>query len=353
MKKKTNIWIAVVLVALSVFFLKIGFSKSDDSAKKKDKNKAQKKVEAFVVQPSNLSDEISVSGTLQAYNEVELKNEVAGRIVTLNLPEGKFVKKGTLLVKLFDDDLQAGLKKLRSQLALQQDIYNRQTQLFGVNGISKNDYEQTQLQVNTLKADIEVQKTLIRKTEVRAPFDGTIGLRSVSVGAVITPSSLLATIRTDNKLKLDFFVPEKYGPEVKPGMKIKFTLSEGDKQYDATVVATEQGVDNATHNLKIRAMVSSPSKELIAGSFATINLKLSERRNALMIPTQAIIPQEEEKKVIVARQGKAHFVNIKTGVRKFSKIEVTAGLKPGDTVITSGVLFLKEKSDLKYSTVSK
>ncbi|MDR3706185.1 MAG: efflux RND transporter periplasmic adaptor subunit [Paludibacteraceae bacterium] len=353
MKKKTTIWVAAIFILLTIFFLKIGFSKSNDNDPKKDKKKGQKKVEAFIVTPTLLVDEISVSGSLQAFDEVELKNEVAGRVVKINLPEGKFVKRGTLLVKLFDDDLQSNLKKMQAQLALQQNIYNRQTELFKVNGISKNDYEQTQLQVSSLKADIEVQKTLIRKTEVQAPFDGTIGLRSISVGAIVTPSTLLATIRTDNKLKLDFFVPEKYGAEIKPGLKIKFTIANGDKQYDATVMATEKGIDNSTHNLKIRAIVNSSSKELIAGAFATIQLKLGENKNALMIPTQAIIPQEEDKKVIVAHQGKVHFVSVKTGIRKFSKIEITEGLQAGDTVVTSGLLFLKEKGKLKYSTISK
>jgi len=155
---------------------------------------------------------------------VDLKNEVAGRVVMINLPEGKFVKKGTLPVKLFDDDLQSQLKKLQSQLAIQQQIYKRQSELLKVNGITQNDYEQSGLQLNSLKADIEVEKTLIRKTEVLAPFDGVIGLRNISVGAIVTPSTLLATIRTANKLKLDFFVPEKYSSKIRPGMKVKFTM---------------------------------------------------------------------------------------------------------------------------------
>jgi len=349
MKKKSTIWIAVVFVLLIAFFLKVAFTKSNSKDKKKD-NK-EKKVDAFVVKPSLLVNEIDVSGSLVAYDEVELKNEVAGRVVKINLPEGKFVKKGTLLVKLFDDDLQASLKKLESQLALQEEIYKRQTELFKVNGISKNDYEQTILQVNSIRADIDVQKTLIRKTEVLAPFDGVIGLRSISEGAIVTPSTLLATIRTNNKLKLDFFVPEKYGSEIKTGMKVNFTLSNGEKLYDATVIATERGIDNNTRNLKVRAVVNSASDDLIAGAFATIQLRFGENKNALMIPTQAIIPQEENKTVIVARKGKAHFATIITGTRKSAYIEITKGLQAGDTIMTSGLLFLKENDKLNYSSI--
>ena len=348
--KKRTLWIVVVFVLLAALFLKIGFSKPTDKEKAK-KEKPQKKVAAYVVKPSLLIDEISVSGSLQAFETVDLKNEVAGRVVSINLPEGKFVKSGNLLVKLFDEDLQSTLKKLQSQLAIQQQIYKRQSELIKVNGISQNDYDLTGLQLNSLKADIEVEKTLIRKTEVRAPFDGVIGLRNVSVGAIVTPSTLLATIRTANKLKLDFFVPEKYSSEIHQGMKVKFSLSNSDKLFDATVMATEQGIDDATRNLKVRAVVNGQSNQLLAGGFTNVQLRMRENNNALMIPTQAIIPQEENKMVIVARGGKAKFVKVKTGVRKSSSVEITKGIEVGDTVVTSGLLFLKEGAKLSYSTV--
>ncbi len=348
--KKRTIWIAVVFVLLAALFLKVGFSKQTDKEKAK-KEKPQKKVAAYIVKPSLLIDEISVSGSLQAFEMVDLKNEVAGRVVSINLPEGKFVKSGTLLVKLFDEDLQSTLKKLQSQLAIQQQIYKRQSELIKVNGISQNDYDLTGLQLNSLKADIEVEKTLIRKTEVRAPFEGVIGLRNVSVGGIVTPSTLLATIRTVNKLKLDFFVPEKYSSEIHQGMKVKFSLSNNDKLYDATVMATEQGIDDATRNLKVRAVVNVQSKELLAGGFTNVQLRMRENNNALMIPTQAIIPQEENKIVIVARDGKAKFVKVKTGVRKASTLEITKGIVIGDTIVTSGLLFLKEGAKLSYSSV--
>ncbi len=350
-KKKSTIWIAIIFIVLAGLLIKVRFTKPADSEKSK-KEKPLKKVDAYIVKPSLLIDEILVSGSLQAYETVDLKNEVAGRVVFINLPEGRFVKKGTLLVKLFDDDLQSQLKKLQSELAIQQQIYNRQSELMKVNGITKNDYEQSGLQVNSLKADIEVQKTLIRKTEVLAPFDGVIGLRNISIGAIVTPATMLATIRTDDKLKLDFFVPEKYSSLIKPTMKVKFSMSNSEKLFDATVIATEQGIDDATRNLKVRAVVNSHSDELLSGGFANIQLRLSENKNALMIPTQAIIPQEDNKIVIVTKNGKAKFVMVKTGIRKASAIEITKGIQKGDTIVTSGLLFVKEGSKLVFSNVT-
>jgi len=350
--KKIKILIVAILLLFTAFFIKVGLTKSNDK-KQDSKEKVHKKVDAFVVTPSLLVSEITVTGSLAAYNDVDLKNEVAGRVVKVNLQEGKFVRKGTLLVKLYDDDLQATLRKLRSQLAIQRRIYKRQTELIKVNGISQNDYEQTLLQVKTINADIAEEKALIRKTEVRAPFDGTIGLRDISVGAVVSSSTLLATIRTNHKIKLDFYVPEKYSSEVVNGMKVNFTMYNGNKLYDATVVATEHGIDDTTRNLKVRALITNYSKELVPGAFANVILKFGENPKALMIPTQAIIPQEGDKTVIVARNRKAHFVSIKTGIRKSSRIEVTEGLAPGDTIMSTGLLFLKEGAKLSYSTITK
>lgn len=267
--KKVNIIIAIALILLTAFFIKVAFTKTSDK-KHEGKEKVQKKVDAFVVSPSYLSSEITVTGALAAFNEVELKNEVAGRITMVNLPEGKFVREGTLLVKLYDADLQASMMKMESQLDIQKRILERQKQLLKVNGISQNEYEQTLLQVNTIKANIAEEKALIRKTEVRAPFDGTIGLRNISVGAVVNASTLLATIRTNQKIKLDFYVPEKYGSIISIGMKVNFTLADSDKKFKATVIATEQGIDNSTRNLKVRAMLTSVSKELIPERLPTL-----------------------------------------------------------------------------------
>ena len=310
-------------------------------------------MDAFVVTPSLLTSDITVIGSLVAFDEVKLMNEVAGRVVSINLPEGKSVAKGTLLVKLFDDDLQAALRKLEAQRAIQQRLINRQKQLLQVKGISENDYEQTALQLNIINAGIAEQRALIRKTEIRAPFNGTIGLRNVSVGAVVSSSTMLATIRTNDKIKLDFYVPEKYGSVITVGMPVSFTMYDNNTLFTAKVIATEHGIENSTRNLKVRAMVSSSSRELIPGAFANVNLKLGENKNALMIPSEAIIPDEDNKQLIVANHGKAHFVNIKTGIRQSSKIEVIEGIASGDTIITTGLLFLKEGAKLSYSSINK
>ncbi len=308
-------------------------------------------VEGFVVKPTEITEAISVSGTLMAFEETVLMPDVAGRVVAINLPEGKLVKQGTLVVKLFDEDLQASLKKSQTELEIAVQTQKRQSELIKVNGISQSDYDQAVLQVSSINADIDILKVQIRKTEVRAPFDGVIGLRSVSVGAEVTPGTPLATIRSVQQLKLDFSVPEKYGSGVKAGMKVKFTVQGDDAAHDATVMATEEGIDVTTRNLKARAVVKNKDAALKPGAFANVELELGHNAHALMVPTQAIIPQERTKQLIIAKNGKAKFVTVTTGVRQDSNVEVLDGIQAGDTVVTTGLLFLKPGADLKFSKV--
>lgn len=315
------------------------------------KGRPTPKIDAYIVSPSSLVNSITVSGSLVAFEEVELKNEVSGRVVKLNLPEGKFVKESTLLVKIFDDDLQANLRKLQNNLAIQEKIVQRQTELLKVNGISQTDFDQASLTLNSLKSEIDVVKAQIRKTEVLAPFDGVIGLKKISPGAMVSAGTALATIRQQNKLKLDFSIPEKYGAMISPGLNINFKVQGDTTTYFATVLATEQGIETATRNLKVRSVVQNNSNSLIPGAYANVKLELGQNNNALLIPTNAIIPMERTKSVIIARKGKAHFVQVQTGTRTAEAIEILSGVEQGDTIITSGILFLKEGAKLDYAKI--
>ncbi len=327
-----------------------GSGKADK--KKSDKrNKEVPPVEAFVVHPSVLSESISVSGTIKPFEETVLMPEVTGRVVKINLPEGKLVKKGTLLVKLFDGDLQAQLHKATTQLRIVEQLQKRQSELLNVEGISKTDYDQTLLQVASIKNDIEVYKVQIQKTEVLAPYDGTIGLRNISVGAIVTSATALATIRAQKQLKLDFSVPSKYSSEIHTGTKITFTIQGNDEKYDASVMATEEGVESTTRNLKVRAVIAKKSDALIPGEYASVEIKLKDINGALMIPSQAIIPQERTKQVILVKNGKAKFSDVITGNRKEATVQILTGIQAGDTIATTGILFIKPKAKLKFSKV--
>ncbi len=361
LKKINKIELLMLKMKLINLFILVIFiiGLTDCKSGRTDKNSTGRQVslisniEGFVVQPSTLEQTINISGTLIPLEETTLMPEVAGRVVKINLEEGKFVRQGTLLIKLFDDDLQAQLNKAQTQLQITEQTQARQSELIKVNGISQSDYDQTVLQVNSIRADIQVMKVQIRKTEVIAPYDGVIGLRNVSLGAEVTPSTALATIRAVSQLKLDFSVPEKYSNQIHQGNLVHFKVQGDDRKYEAVVFATEEGIDASTRNLKVRALVNVKSNSLIPGAFADVELRLSENKNALMVPTQAIIPTDLDNQVVVSKSGRARLTKVVTSIRQDSMVEVTSGLKPGDTIATTGILFIRTGTILKFSKVIK
>ena len=214
-------------------------------------------VDGFVVRHQSISDKIEVPGSLMAAEQTQIRSEVNGRIVKLNITEGSTVQKGALLVKLFDGDLQAQLKKLKVQLAIAKTTEERQRQLLEIQGISQQDYDLVKLNVETLEVDIEATQIAIVKTEIRAPYSGQLGLRSVSLGAYISPQQTIASIQQLNKVKIDFTVPEKYSSQIVKGSKINFFIDGNEKPFSADVLATESAVDVNTRTLMIRALADN------------------------------------------------------------------------------------------------
>jgi membrane fusion protein (multidrug efflux system) len=277
--------------------------------------------------------------------------EVPGRIVELNIREGGYANKGALLAKLYDGDLQAQLRKLEVQLKIAEQTEQRQGELLKIQGISRQDYDLSLLQVQTLKADIDINREAVRKTEIRAPFSGKLGLKNVSPGAYVTSATALTTISQVSNLKIQFNVPERYGALLTNGHPVTFVIDGTDKTFNASVLATEVMIDELTRSLAIRATIRDRDPSLIPGAFAEVKIVLGRSDEALMIPSIIVIPQGRKKQVFQYKGGKVLPVEIETGVRDSIRIEVTKGLKTGDTVITSSLLFLRSGMDVEVSRV--
>jgi membrane fusion protein (multidrug efflux system) len=306
-------------------------------------------VDIYVVQPTLINERIEVSGSLLANETTEIHPEISGRLVQLNIAEGKFVNKGSLLAKIYDGDLQAQVRKFQVQLDIARTNEDRSAQLLKIQGISKSDYDASVLNVNNIKADIEITRANITKTEIRAPFSGKIGLKYISPGAFIIPSTVITTISQVNKLKLQFSIPEKYGSEIKNGQLVSFTVNGSAKTFSATVMATETAIGEDTRSLTIRALVKNNDAALIPGTFANVQMILGNNPNAILIPNSSVIPQGRKKQVFVFKSNKALPMEITTGVRDSANVQVLSGLFPGDTLITSGLLFLRPGSDVELS----
>ena len=253
---------------------------------------------------------------------------------------------------MYDGDLQAQLRKLEVQLKIAEETEKRQAQLLNIQGISQQDYDLSLLSVNNIKADIEIIKTSISKTEIRAPFSGKIGLKNISPGAYISPQVVITTITQLDPLKLDFTVPEKYTDKIKTGQIIQFSVQGKEKLYSARVIATEVSVAETTRSLLIRSVVQNRNAELIPGTFAKVVLNFDPDTNALMVPTEAIIPEARGKKIIRFNGGNADFVEVTTGVRDSAYVQVTEGIKSGDTVIITGLLSVRPGSQVQLGAIT-
>ena len=297
-------------------------------------------VNATIVRPQMLVDEIPIIGSLLPDEEVNLSFETSGKITDINFEEGTHVQQGQLLAKVNDRPLQAQLQRLVSQLKLAEDRVFRQDALLKRDAVSKEAYEQVKTDLATLNADIEIIKAQIEQTELRAPFDGIIGLRQVSVGTYASPTTIVAKLTKIAPLKVEFSVPESYARDVKVGTTLKFSLTGSLNQYEARVYARESSLDPVTHSLTIRALYPNPSG-IMPGRFASINLRKQEHENALAIPSEAIVPEMGKDKVFLYKNGKAEPVDIVTGIRTDALVQAVSGLNEGDTVIISGTQQLR------------
>jgi membrane fusion protein (multidrug efflux system) len=307
---------------------------------------------AITVATSTLLDQIELPGSIIANESTEIHPEVAGRITGIYFKEGSNIGKGSTLFKLNDADLQAQLRKLQVQERIARQAENRSSELLKIGGISRQDFETSQLQVSNTTADIAITQAQIAKTVIRAPFSGKVGLRMVSVGAYVSPATVMTTISQTGQMKIDFTVPEKYIAQIKNGQYINFTTEGNSRKYAARVTATESNIAEATRTIQVRAMVQGDNTGLTPGAFAKVTLSFEPDQNAIVLPTQAVIPQARGKKVYLYNNGVARFVDVTTGIRDSSTVQITSGLKVGDTVLITGLLALRPEGKVTLVTLN-
>lgn len=310
-------------------------------------------VEGYVTKTTELSNTLSIPGTLEPSEVVDLRPEIQGKVTGIHFREGGMVTKGQLLVKLYDADLQAELKGFELQRELAAKNEGRIKQLLGVNGVSQQEYDVAANQVSQLDASIELTKAKISRTEIRAPFAGKIGLRKVSEGAMIGPTDIVATLVQTHPLKLDFNLQERYVYALNGKERVTFKVQGLDGEFPGKIEAQESRIDNTTRSLMVRAFCDNPKGKLLPGAFASVTIAFDDIPDAILIPNQAVIPEARGKKVIVSRNGKAEFVPVVTGVRDADNVQIESGLQPGDTIAVTGLLRIKPGTALTFKNLVK
>ena len=336
-----------IYMGINTFTPQVNEELKEAPVQPKAKQSKELNVKAVVLTETSLADEYPVSGSFIPDEEVDLSFETSGKITDIYFQEGSHVKKGTLLAKVNDAQLQAQLARLEAQIPLAEERVYRQSTLLQRDAVSKEALEIVKTELATLNADIDKIKAQIEQTELRAPFDGIIGLRQVSVGSYASPSTVIAKLTSVTPIKVEFSVPERYAGEVKKGTNLIFTVDGKLNAFNAQVYATEASLDPETHTLLVRALYPNANGELLSGQYAGIRLKQKEVADAIAIPSEAIVPEMGKNKVFVCRNGKAEPVDVVTGIRTDSEIQIVSGLEFGDTILTSGTLQLRKGSAVK------
>lgn len=349
--KKIRIYLLVTAIIAILLLVKFLFFPTEKPKEAKGAGKDGKKpaslVSVFVVGAEKLQDKLQASGTIVANEEAELKVEASGRIIYLNLPEGKTVNKGTLLLKVNDADLRAQLDKIRAQLKLASDAEIRQRRLLQMEGASQQEYDITLSNLQSLKADSAYLQAQIAKTELYAPFNGVISIRTVSNGSYITSATPVGKIIEIDPVKIDFSVPEKYSSLFKEGNVVDFVTESSPQHFTGKIIVKDPIIDLANRSIRYRAISRNPKRQLLPGAFVKVELALNDKSNSLFVPTEAIVPVLKGKKVFVIKEGVAEEKIVETGLRTEDHVQILSGLSIGDSVVVNGNYQLKKGAAVK------
>lgn len=349
MKKRYIFFTLIICGIVALIAYRISANSENNSPKNPKRTVNVMGVEGKVLRPEKFAENLTLSGTLKANEEIEIRSEISGIVESINFEEGTKVSQGQVLFRVNDIELRAQLSKVNTAQKLASENQRRAKLLLDKQAISQEEFEVSNADFESARAESELIQAQLSKTTVRAPFSGTIGLRSISKGTYVTPATPIANLVNTSQLKLTFAIPEKYVSQMKVGTVLSFTTSNSREEYTAKVYAIEPQVDVATRTLKMRAVTENKEDKLYPGTFANVTLPLETVNDALLVPTEALIPIQNGKVIFVSEGGKAKEVVVEIGARTASEVRVLSGIKAGDTILTSGVMSLKNGTPIKVN----
>ena len=300
-------------------------------------------VEAVKVATLSLPQTITAVGSLRSDESVTLRPEVAGRINTIAFQEGQPVAKGAMLVRLDPAVPLAEAQQARANLVLAKTKWDRAIDLAKSNFISGQAKDEAENNYKVAEASAQLAEAKLAKMDLRAPFSGIIGLRSVSMGDYVKEGADLVNLESIDPLKVDFRVPEIYMRQVKVGQPLQVQLDAlPGRTFEGKVFAVNPLIDAAGRSVVIRAMVRNPDTSLRPGMFARVRLITRDAQDALVLPEEALVPQGDQQFVYRILDGKAVRTKVDVGQRRDSKVEILNGVDKDDMVVTAGQLKLRD-----------
>ena len=307
--------------------------------------------DVFVVKAAAFQHNYTAGGNLLPNESVEIKPEIAGRVTSIGFAEGGNVRKGQVMITLNAAELNAQIQKLQAQRKLQTTTGNRQKELLDIGGISRQEYDANQTGIAGIDADIAATQAELQRMRILAPFSGKAGIRNISAGAVVNSSTIITTLQQLHPLKMDFEIPAEYQDKVGKGSVVKFTIDGRLDTITAKVSAMDPAADPQTRTIKVRALVENPDGRLTPGTFTQVTIPLESNAASILVPSQAIIPTTRDRQVAVLRQGKVFLTNVVTGIRTHDEVEILKGLSSGDTILTTGMMQVKDSMAVKPHNV--
>ncbi|WP_305044532.1 efflux RND transporter periplasmic adaptor subunit [Geoalkalibacter sp.] len=294
-------------------------------------------VEAVEVKIAPAHRELTAIGTLNANEAVVITAEIAGKISEINFSEGQQVRAGQVLLRLDPSVLQAERDRAAASQGLSEANIRRAELLLKDQAISERERDEAYAQWRLDEASLRLAEAQLAKTVIRAPFNGLLGLRRVSVGAYLNPGEAIVTLDDIDPIKVDFRVPEAHAASLKVGQSVALNVDAvPQRTFSGEVYAIDPQVDVNGRSLLVRARVANAEGVLRPGMFARVNLVLEERAAALMIPEQALVPEGARQLVYRVIGGQVDAVEVEIGLRRDGLVEILHGLEQGDTVITAG-----------------
>lgn len=299
-------------------------------------------VQGYMVQPQPFRETIFTTGNVLADEEIYIRPETSGRITGIYFEEDSEVRAGDLLVKLNDSELQQELRRISYQINLARIREQRQKELLSRSAIAQEDYDMVLNELNILKAQSDRVQAQIDKMEIRAPFDGKVGLKEVSVGSFVSPEVVISSLQKIDMVKIDFSVPERFRQSIRRGQSVHFRVEGISDPLEARIYALQPRVDRDTRTFRMRAIAPNPDGRILPGAFARLEVGLSEIDGALLVPSEALVPGMTGFSVYVYENGRARSREIQIGTRTERRVLVREGIAPMDTIITTGLLQIRD-----------
>ena len=301
-------------------------------------------VETVTVVAETVADDVTAVGTLRSNESVVLRPEVAGRIAAIRFREGAPVKRGQVLVELDAAVQQAEVQQAKASLALAQANFGRTADLFNRKFLSQSARDEAASQLEVARANMALAEARFDRTRIRAPFDGVVGIRNVSVGDYVQEGDDLVNLEDLATLKVDFRLPELYLARVRRDQALEVTSDAiPGERFAAKVAAIDPLINVEGRSVVIRATLPNENDQLRPGMFARVRLILQQREDVAMVPEEALVPAPGNVQFVYrVVDDTAQRVEVTTGARRGTRVEILEGLQAGDVVVTAGQLKLRD-----------